>query len=183
MLIRSLAAVTVALLSTNVAMAADLIIPTTPEPIMESAGFSWDGLYAGAQFGGLFYPEPVPTYGSIGVHAGVNFVVADPVVIGVEASADYLNNGGPGAGQYFVNGRAGMLVSDAVLLYAIAGAGIETYLGTSYGVYQLGAGVELAVTEAITLRGQLTGMGYFDPAARVNLFDGARATAGISYHF
>lgn len=183
MFIRSLAVATVALLTTTAAMAADLIIPTTPEPIMESAGFSWDGLYVGAQVGGLFYPAPTATYGSIGAHVGVNFVVADPIVIGVEATADYLNNGGPSAGQYFVNGRAGVLVTDDVLLYAIAGAGVETYNGFTNGIYQLGAGVELAVTDSITVRGQLTGLGFFDPAVRVNFLDGARATVGISYHF
>ena len=54
MFIRSMAIATVALLSTTAAMAADLIIPTTPEPIMESAGFSWEGLYAGVRAGGQF---------------------------------------------------------------------------------------------------------------------------------
>ncbi|SEQ36813.1 hypothetical protein SAMN05428969_2778, partial [Devosia sp. YR412] len=31
------------------AQAADLIIPTTPEPIYEAAGFNWEGLYAGVR--------------------------------------------------------------------------------------------------------------------------------------
>ena len=182
MLIRSLACgVAAAALFSSAALAADLIIPTTPAPIMESAGFSWDGLYAGMQFGGLFYPTT--SYGSVGIHAGVNFVVADPILLGVEATADYLNNGNIGVSQYFANARVGALVSDQVLLYAIGGLGLETIGGFTNGIYQLGAGVELAVTEAISVRGQLTGIGFFDPAIRVNAFDGARATVGVSYHF
>lgn len=184
MLFRSLACGTAALaILTSTAFAADLIIPTTPAPIMESAGFSWDGLYAGAQFGGLFYPAPEPAYGSIGLHAGINFIVADPILLGVEATADYLNNGGLGVGQYFANARLGTLVSDQVLLYAIGGVGIESIGAFTNGIYQLGGGVELAVTEAVSVRGQLTGLGFFDPAIRVNAFDGARATVGVSYHF
>ncbi|MDB5614447.1 MAG: hypothetical protein JWQ22_2100 [Devosia sp.] len=150
---------------------------------MESAGFSWDGLYAGAQFGGLFYRAPERAYSSIGVHAGVNFVVADPILLGLEATADYLNNGGVGVGQYFANARVGALVTDQVLLYAIAGVGVETIGGFTNGIYQLGAGVELAVTEDISVRGQLTGLGFFDPIFRANALDGARATVGVSYHF
>lgn len=184
MRIHSLArGIAAAALLTSAAQAADLILPTTPAPIMESAGFSWDGLYAGVQFGGLFYPAPEPAYGSIGLHAGVNVTIADPVLLGVEASADYLNNGGVGVGQYFANARLGALVTDQVLLYAIGGLGIETIGGFTNGLYQLGGGVELAVSEAISLRGQLTGVGFFDPIVRVNAFDGTRATVGASYHF
>ena len=172
----------IALLSST-AQAADLIIPTTPAPIMESAGFSWDGLYAGVQFGGLFYAAPTMAYGNIGIHAGVNFIVADPIMLGVEATADYLNNGGPSAGQYLINARVGAVVTDQVLLYAIGGAGIETFNGFTNGVYQLGGGVELAVTDAISVRAQVTGFGFFDPAVRLNTFDGAKVTVGASYHF
>lgn len=182
MLIRSLArGVAAAALLSSAALAADLIIPTTPAPIMESAGFLWDGLYAGVQFGGLFYPTT--TYGSVGLHAGVNVVVADPILLGLEATADYLNNGGTGVGQYFANARVGAVITDQVLVYAIGGLGLETIGGFTNGIYQLGAGVEFAVTEAISVRGQLTGLGFFDPAIRVSAFDGARATVGIGYHF
>ena len=171
-----------ALLASSV-QAADLIIPTTPAPIMESAGFSWDGLYAGVQLGGLFYPAPESAYGSAGIHAGVNFVAADPILVGIEATADYLNNGGVGVGQYLINARLGVVVTHQVLLYAIAGAGIETIGGFSNGIYQLGGGVALAVTDAVSLRGQLTGIGFFDPIISTGFLEGTRATVGVSYHF
>ncbi|WP_156463932.1 hypothetical protein [Devosia sp. Leaf420] len=44
-----LVGVSIAALGSVAAQAADLIIPTTPQPIYESAGFSWDGLYAGVR--------------------------------------------------------------------------------------------------------------------------------------
>lgn len=185
MFTRSLAlgTVAVALLSSS-AIAADLIIPTAPQPIYEAAGFSWDGLYAGVQGGGLFYPAPTNGYGIIGAHVGVNFTIADPILLGLEGTAEYLWDGaGNTAGQYFLNARLGVVATDQVMFYAIGGAGIENFNGTNNGIYQLGAGVELAVTDSISIDARVTGLGFFDPAVRVNFFDGARATVGVSYHF
>lgn len=181
MFVRSLAlgAVSVALLSTTSAFAADLIIPTTPQPIMESAGFSWDGLYAGVQAGGQFYPGT--TYGLVGAHVGVNFIVADPILVGVEGTAEYIWNNAVGFGEFFVNARLGAVLTDSVLVYALAGTGVEVNNGgTTFGTYQLGGGVEFAVTDSVSVRGQLVGVGFYnDP----DFFDGAKATVGVSYHF
>ncbi|SEQ62720.1 hypothetical protein SAMN05428969_3754, partial [Devosia sp. YR412] len=44
-----LAGASIAILASVSAQAADLIIPTTPEPIYEAAGFNWEGLYAGVR--------------------------------------------------------------------------------------------------------------------------------------
>ncbi|HEY8575257.1 MAG TPA: hypothetical protein VIL88_02840, partial [Devosia sp.] len=49
-----LAGASLAVLGSVAAQAADLIIPTTPEPIYEAAGFDWEGLYVGARVGGQF---------------------------------------------------------------------------------------------------------------------------------
>nr|WP_295892619.1 hypothetical protein [uncultured Devosia sp.] len=180
MIIRSLAVAAVALLSTTAAFAADLIIPTSPEPIMESAGFSWDGLYAGVQAGGQFYPGQ--TYGLLGAHVGVNFIVADPVLIGVEGSAEWIFNNAS-FGEFFINGRLGAVVTDQVLVYALAGTGVEVNsAGNTFGTYQLGGGVEFAVTDAISVRGQLVGVGFYNDGNN-DFFDGAKATVGVSYHF
>jgi outer membrane immunogenic protein len=181
MIVRSLAVAAVALLSTTATFAADLIIPTSPEPIMESAGFSWDGLYAGVQLGGQFYPGT--TYGLIGAHLGVNFIVADPVLIGVEGSAEWIFTNAASFGEFFINARLGAVVTDQVLVYALAGTGVEVNnVGTTFGTYQLGGGVELAVTDAISVRGQLVGVGFYNDGD-ADFFDGAKATVGVSYHF
>lgn len=181
MFVRSLAVAAVALLSTTAAMAADLIIPTTPQPIMESAGFSWDGLYAGVQAGGQFYPGT--TFGLVGAHVGVNFTVADPLLIGLEGSAEWIFDNVSSFGEFFANARVGAVVTDQVLVYALAGTGIEVNnVGTTFGTYQLGGGVELAVTDSISVRGQLVGVGFYNDG-NANFFDGAKATVGVSYHF
>lgn len=192
MFVRSLTlGVAAAALISSGAMAADLIIPTAPQPIYEAAGFSWDGLYAGVQGGGLFGRDDV-SFGVIGAHVGYNFIVADPILLGVEGTAEYVwgrNNGvDQNAGNFFINARVGAVVTDSVLVYALAGTGIETRDGRigaddQQGVYQLGAGVEFAVTDSVSVRGQLVGYGYYDDAVRQDFFDGAKATVGVSYHF
>src|SRR5690606_23177588 len=93
--------VSAAALMVGGAQAADLIIPTTPQPIMESYGFDWEGLYVGARVGGQFVGTGPSVYGNlpvggsftqgvIGAAAGVNFIPADPLLVGVEVTGDYL---------------------------------------------------------------------------------------------
>lgn len=179
MFVRSLSlGVAAAALMVGGAHAADLIIPTTPQPIYEAAGFSWDGLYAGVQAGGHF--NNGATFGVVGAHVGVNFIVADPILLGLEGTAEYWWNDVANGGEFLINARLGAVVTDSVLVYAIAGTGIETGAGVSNGVYQLGGGVEFAVTDSVTVRGQVVGYGaYNSPDA----FAGAKATVGVSYHF
>ena len=132
------------------AQAADLIIPTTPQPIYEAAGFDWEGLYAGVRAGGQFTGtgtvyagSPVnSTAGVLGASVGVNFIPVDPFLIGAEVTADYIwNNAAPSTGEYFVNVRAGAVVTDSVLVYAIGGVGTNSRTGFNQGVYQLGSRV------------------------------------------
>ena len=182
MLVRSIAAnlAAVALLSTA-AQAADLIIPTTPQPIYEAAGFSWEGLYAGVQGGGQFYPSV--SYGLLGAHVGVNFIPADPILLGLELTGEAIFNGDATYGEFFVNGRVGALVTDQVLLYGLVGTGVEVADGGgSFGTYQLGGGVEFALTDSISVRGQLVGVGFYGDGDD-EFLDGAKATVGVSYHF
>ena len=196
MLVRSIAlgVAAVALLS-SAANAADLIIPTTPAPIMESAGFSWEGLYAGVRAGGAWIGD-ANTYGNIvapagtagagviGGAVGVNFVPASPFLVGLEGTADYVWYNGTSSGEFFANLRAGAVVTDSVLVYAIGGVGVQTNNNVSTGLYQLGGGVELAVTDAITVRGELVGQGDFNNGgANDPFFEAAKATVGVFYHF
>ncbi|KKC38711.1 hypothetical protein WH87_07220 [Devosia epidermidihirudinis] len=187
MFVRSLSlGVAAAALLVGGAQAADLIIPTTPQPIYEAAGFSWDGLYAGVQGGAEFFDGF--TAGVVGAHVGVNFIVADPILLGLEGTAEYVwgtNNGVDlNRGEFFVNARVGAVVTDAVLVYALAGAGVATQENVdNRGIYQLGGGVEFAVTDAVSVRAQLVGLGDFDNNANNDFFDAAKATVGVSYHF
>lgn len=181
MFVRSLTlGVAAATLLVGGASAADLIIPTTPQPIYEAAGFDWEGLYAGARVGGQFFDGV--TYGVVGGVVGVNFIPADPILVGVEVTGDYLWNEDFHSAEFFANLKAGAVLTDSVLIYAIGGVGVATSSDTdAVGLYQLGAGVELAVTDSITVRGEVVGQGDFDDGD--DFFEAAKATVGVFYHF
>jgi outer membrane immunogenic protein len=186
----SLGVAAVALLAGG-AQAADLIIPTTPQPIYESAGFDWDGLYAGIELGGLFNGSPAvgtqpasTTQGVVGGVVGVNFTVADPVIIGLEVQGDYVWGSAADAGLFLALARVGAVLTDEVLVYASGGVGVINRAGTSEGVYALGGGVEFAVTDSVSIRGEVLGLGDFSNAGPTdNFFESAKATVGIFYHF
>jgi outer membrane immunogenic protein len=183
--------VSIAALSSVATQAADLIIPTTPEPIYEAAGFDWEGLYIGARAGGQFTGDSASLYattpinttsGVIGAAVGVNFIPVDPFLIGAEVTGDYIWSTDFSSGEFFANLRAGAVVTDSVLVYALGGIGTNTRSGVNEGVYQLGGGVELAVTDAVSVRGELVGQGDFDGGSDP-FFEGAKATVGVFYHF
>jgi outer membrane immunogenic protein len=190
MFVRSLTlGVAAAALLVGGAQAADLIIPTTPQPIYEAAGFDWEGLYAGVRVGGEFFDSDVvgddsDTLGVIGGAVGVNFIPADPFLIGAEVTADYVfGDDDVDFGEFFANVRAGAVVTDSVLVYALGGVGVATDDDDSVGLFQLGGGVELAVTDSITVRGELVGQGYLEDDIDDDFFSNAKATVGVFYHF
>jgi len=193
MFVRSLTlGVAAAALMASGAQAADLFIPTTPEPIIATQpSFSWDGLYAGVEAGGFFYDDAVvatDTYGVIGGAVGANFVAFDPILLGIEVQADYIWGDDADAGLVLALARVGAVVTDEVMVYAAGGLGSVFADGDSEGVYALGAGVEFAVTQNVSLRGEVLGIGDFedaDPpmASGDDFFDAAKATVGVFYHF
>jgi outer membrane immunogenic protein len=184
----------VALLSSG-AMAADLIIPTTPQPIYEAAGFSWDGLYAGVEAGGVFNSDNVDggigaltldtTSGVVGGVVGANFTVADPIIVGIELQGDYVFGNDQDSALFLALGRVGAVVTDQVMVYAAGGFGVINTSDTpdSVGVYALGAGVEVAVTDNVSIRGEVLGLGDFNDGVNDQFFDSAKATVGVFYHF
>ncbi|WEJ60323.1 hypothetical protein [Devosia sp. FJ2-5-3] len=193
MFVRSLSlGVAAAALMVGGASAADLIIPTTPQPIYQAAGFDWEGLYAGARIGGQFVGTSAPgfanqinntTYGVVGAAVGVNFIPVDPILVGVEVTGDYLwGNNVTSSSEFFANLRVGAVVTDAALVYAIGGVGVSSTNNTSTGVFQLGGGVEFAVTDAVTVRGELVGQGNLNNNGG-DFFKAAKATVGVFYHF
>jgi len=177
-MIRATLAITAALLSTAAASAADLIIPTTPEPIYEAGGFDWEGLYVGARAGGQWFTAA--TYGVVGGVAGFNFMPADSILLGAEVTGDYTWNDARQGGEFFVNIRGGFLPTEALLIYAIGGMGVYTS-DFNAGLFQLGGGLEFALTDAVTIRGEITGQG--DMVTTPRFFDAAKATVGVAYHF
>ena len=187
MFVRSFAAATAAMfLVGGAAQAADLIIPSTPVPIYETGGFSWEGLYAGVRGSLSTYGDNGAAqvgFGQVGAAVGVNFIPADPILLGLEVTGDYYWNNTTSGSAFYANIKAGAIVTDPVLIYAIAGIGVDTAAGVSTGMYQVGGGVEFAVTDAITVRGEAVAQGDFTGGAGDNLFEGATGTIGLFYHF
>ena len=203
MFVRSLTlGVAAAALLSSTAMAADLFVPATPAPIYESAGFSWDGLYAGIEVGGLFNSNAAGAagggvgWGPVGLNqgvvggiVGVNFTVADPIIVGIELQGDYVfGQSGFDAGLFLALARVGAVVTDQVMVYAAGGVGAHSNNVGSTGVYALGGGVEFAVTDNVSVRGEILGLGDFGSGAPGQgagdqFFDSAKATVGVFYHF
>lgn len=182
MSLRSFAVAACFSLLAGTAFAADLTIPVEDVPVIDNT-FNWEGAYVGVQ-GGVEYFDSEYIYAAADVFVGYNFLVSENILLGVEASFGAIADEYDTYGQIFVLGRAGVLVTPDVLLYGVAGAGYEWYWGDpdyyDDTLYQIGAGVEFAVADNITLRGQITGVGYFDDS---DLFESARATVGVAFHF
>lgn len=149
-----------------------------------AAEFAWDGFYAGGAVGAHSYSSDY-TYGTGEVFLGLNYLISESILIGVEGSAGAMDNGKDGYGHLFILGRAGFLAIPHVLVYGVAGTGIEWYLPDadlySEAVYQLGAGVEVAATDYFSVRGQVAGVGYYLDDG--DFFDAIRPSVGVAFHF
>lgn len=182
MILRTLIAATGLSLLAGTALAADLTIPAEEAPVIDNT-FDWEGAYAGAEIG-FEYFDPDYIYGAGGVFVGYNFLASESILLGIEGSLGLIADDDEAYGEAFVFGRAGVLVTPEILLYGIAGVGYEWQLDDASNYndtgYQLGAGIEAAVADNVTVRGQLTGYGYFDDS---DLFEAARATVGVAFHF
>ena len=165
-----LAGAALAVLTASAASAADLLVDTPADPIYSSPLFNFEGLYVGATGGGAYTGT---LYGTLGVVVGANFAVTDGIIAGIEFQGDTYWSGGYAAYDALALGRLGGFVSDNAMLYADLGGGLLN--GT--GVYALGAGVELGLTDQISVRGELQGLGTFGAAPSVG-----KATMGLLWH-
>lgn len=168
-------------LSMGTAFAADLItVPTsTPAemPVYEEPGFDWSGFYVGV-YGGAQNGATSGTQYGLGVQAGVN-AQFDFYLLGAEVAVHGLTGGGVGNTSYGqILGRAGLVVSDDVLVYAAGGYGIDLGPPDEQDVL-LGGGVELAVTDTITVEAQY--LHGFPVNGGTNAKD--QFTVGANFHF
>jgi outer membrane immunogenic protein len=176
-MLRKIALAAVAVAATgSAAVAADLYIPQTPAPIVESAGVGFEGLYTGVQLGGYF-EDGADTQVLIGGVIGYNFAT-DPLLLGVELQGNYYfeNDDYFAAGEILALGKIGF-VADSLAVYATGGVGYIWEENDDYGVYALGLGAEFLVSDDMSIRGDVLAMGFDDG------FEGARATVGVLWHF
>ena len=146
------------------ALAADLI--TTP-PMVEDS-FSWEGAYVG----GFISSYPFSGQLGAGVELGANFLPAESFLIGVSISgAAYATGFAP---EGFLKGRAGF-VADKVVVYGFGSVG--NFVGGP-GLYELGAGLEVAVTDNLSLDAEAGSVGFIGAAPAF-----PRLEAGVRFHF
>jgi outer membrane immunogenic protein len=161
-MLRTLAIATTAVaLMSGAAFAADLSVPETPY-VPESTGFSWDGLYAGVGVGGYF-AEDLDTQAEVSGVFGVNTSI-DNFVLGAELEGVYAFDANDQGDfyEFWVKGRAGYLITPSVLVYGVAGVGVWDYTDSEQEggstQFALGLGIEAAVSDSISLRGEVLGV-------------------------
>ncbi len=201
--LRICAALGAMLVTTTSAMSADAIVaPST---------YDWSGLYAGVYGGFTNYNSTILGIGNsfngldVGGVIGGNYQM-DQFVLGLEGDLGYTGASGTFAApiahsqeaglNYAIRARAGYAI-DTTMLFIEGGAAWTQYKGSSGGAailddtvlgYQIGAGVEQALSQNLTLR--LDGL-YTNYGVTKNItlapagFDPENFTAriGINYKF
>lgn len=151
------------------AQAADLLQPA--DPVYSSPLFNFEGFYAGVTGGGAL-ASGTP-YGTLGVVVGSNFAISDGIIGGVEFQGDLYYNGGFAGYDALALGRLGGFLSDNTMAYGELGVGLVN----SATVYAFGGGVEMAMTDNISVRGELQGLGSFGAMPTIG-----KATVGVLWH-
>lgn len=161
------------------ASAADLItMPVSSSPVevpVANPAYDWSGFYAGVY--GVVQQSPVGgTQYGVGINAGVN-AQFDFFLVGGEVALHGLTGGTIDTTYGQVIGKAGVVLSDSVILYAAAGYGID--LGApAEDDWLLGAGVEMAVADNVSVRAQYL---HGFPISGGNPKD--QVTLGAHFHF
>jgi outer membrane immunogenic protein len=162
------------------AQAADAIAMPIAEapvemPIYDDPGFDWNGFYAGVYGVGQNSEDAGLQYGA-GIDAGYN-VQLDYFVLGGELALHGLLGDGEETAYGQALAKAGLLITDEVLVYAAGGYGMD-FGGSDDEDALLGGGLELAVSESVTMRAQYL---HGFPVTGDNPKD--QVTFGANFHF
>jgi outer membrane immunogenic protein len=168
------------LLVGGAALGADAIEVSTSSspvaiPVHDQTGFDWEGFYAGV-YAGVRTGSVSGTQPALGIQAGVN-AQFDFYLVGAEVAVEGLT-GGVGETSYGqLLGRAGLVATDDVVIYAAGGYGIDLGAPAEEDVL-LGVGAEMAVSDSLTIEAQyLRSL----PVAGGNASD--QFTIGTNFHF
>lgn len=175
----AIAALTSALAAGGAAAADAIALPVTSStagvPVAGDSNFDWGGFYAGI-FGAAQLSPDWGTQLGAGINAGVN-VQFDFFLVGAEVALQGLTGDILDTTYGQVLGKAGLVITDDVLLYAAAGYGLDLGAPAENDVL-LGAGVELAVNEDFTVRAQ-----YLHGFAVTGGNPKEQVTLGANFHF
>ena len=153
----------------SAASAADLLIDTGPAPIVVDnyAAVDWNGPYAG-----LFISGQTDSIYGLGANLGVNAMVSDNLLAGVEGSVQWLDDD---SWQGQVNGKLGFAVENFAF-YGLAGIGANS---DTEAYVPVGVGAELKLTEDFSLKAEYQYQWDFDTSAE----DAHVARIGFNWHF
>jgi outer membrane immunogenic protein len=161
-------------------MAADPIDISTSSspvavPVHDQKGLDWGGFYAGI-YGGVRVDTASGTQPTLGVQAGVN-AEFDFYLVGAEVAVEGLTGGVGDTSYGQLLGRAGLVATDDVMIYAAGGYGIDLGAPADKDVL-VGVGAEMAISESLSIEAQylrslpVTGGGASD-----------QFTVGTNFHF
>lgn len=171
-------AIAAALFATAPALAADpILLPMTGDaalPVHDDA-FDWNGFYAGVY--GVATASPAnDLQGGGGLNLGFNRSF-DFVLVGGEVAFQAAGNDLVATSSFQAVGRGGVLVTDNVLVFGAAGIGTEVGTGGDDHVLA-GAGLEVGITDSVSLRGQYL---HGFPVTNANPVE--QVTFGAEFHF
>ena len=169
---RSIAVLAAAALIATPVFAGDLLIGGA-DTIYQSPMFNFEGFYSGVTAGVATVPADGGV-GQVGIVAGSNFALTESLLAGVEfqGNLNWDEDGVTGADALFL-GKGGAYLAQETLLYGTAGAGWVN----SEGSYAAGVGIEQALTDSISVRGEGMATGTWG-----EWFDGGRLTGGVLWH-
>jgi len=163
------AGVAVATLSAGGALAADAYYAPSSYDAFAGA-FDFEGLYAGIYGGGYVAGT---TFATVGIAVGVNMMLTDSIVVGGEFQGGWIGDGVTSTYDALGLARLGVAFSGTAMAYAAGGAGLVD----GSAAYALGGGLELSMTDAISLRGEVLGIGDWGGSIET-----AKLTAGVLLH-
>jgi outer membrane immunogenic protein len=142
-----------AALAASGANAADLLGKSV-DSIYSSPLFNFEGFYVGGSLGAGNFAA-TEGVGTVGVVAGANFAITDSIITGVEFQGDAIWGDDTTGAEALFLGKLGGYLTDSTLVYASAGAGWIV----DDPSYAIGAGVEQALSDQLSIRGEgmLTG--------------------------
>ena len=124
---------------------------TADIPVYEDAGFDWNGFYGGL-YGVAQNSEVAGTQYGLGVQAGVN-AQFDFYLLGAEVAVHGLTGDAGNTSYGQLLGRAGLVVTDDVVVYAAGGYGIDLGVPEEDDAL-LGGGLEVALTDNVSIDAQ-----------------------------
>ncbi|MEP7240726.1 MAG: hypothetical protein ABI697_07565 [Devosia sp.] len=163
--------------STAPVWAADLLaVPTSAgDAIPVASAFDWNGFYAGVYGVTRSSPNDGVQYG-LGLELGYNARI-QMVLVGGEVAIEGLT-GGSGDASYLQSvGKVGLAVTDDVVLYGAAGAGVALG-GVGESDILVGGGITMAVSDSVSLDARYL---HAIPVEGANPKD--QLTLGANFHF